>query len=130
MNKCFIKKQQQYEKMNKKLIFFCIFIFMIIVFPVDIQALSSSSSVSYLQQNDHNVDQLILIQILFRHGDRTPVMLYKTDPYKAEQFVEGLGQLTKIGKQRLFQYGQLLRLRYSHYLGNLKREKERNKQKQ
>ena len=49
--------------------------------------------------NGKNGD-LLLLQFLFRHGDRTPIVLYKTDRYNESQFKEGLGALTNRGKQR------------------------------
>lgn len=65
-------------------------------------------------------DDLLLLQVLHRHGDRTPVVLYKNDHYKIADFKEGLGQMTAIGKQRLFQLGEKLKTRYSNYFGNAK----------
>ena len=42
--------------------------------------------------------ELLDVQIVFRHGDRTPKILYKNDPYKNFNFIEGLAQLTAKGK--------------------------------
>ena len=61
-------------------------------------------------------EPLMLVQLLFRHGDRTPISQYPTDPYRTLPFPEGLGQLTKYGKKRLYSYGKALRARYSDYL--------------
>lgn len=33
---------------------------------------------------------------IYRHGDRTPIEPYPTDPYKKDHWPEGLGQLTKV----------------------------------
>lgn len=68
---------------------------------------------------DVDDDRLLLVQVLFRHGDRTPAVLYKNDHYDESQFVEGLGQLTANGKARIYRYGKLLRQRYKNYVENL-----------
>ncbi|KAJ8941635.1 hypothetical protein NQ318_010661 [Aromia moschata] len=34
--------------------------------------------------------------IIFRHGERTPIMFYPTDPYQNSSYWDGLGQLTKL----------------------------------
>ena len=34
---------------------------------------------------------------LWRHGDRSPVAVYKNDPYNSSFWVQGLGQLTPVG---------------------------------
>lgn len=62
-------------------------------------------------------DELLLIQAIFRHGDRTPISLYKTDPYNNYTWTDGLGQLIQRGKARMYHYGQTLRKRYATYLG-------------
>ncbi|KAK4881178.1 hypothetical protein RN001_004497 [Aquatica leii] len=68
-------------------------------------------------------DTLILLHVLFRHGDRTPETseLYPTDPYHADtSFPEGLGELTNAGKKREHQIGQALRKKYDSFLGSFK----------
>ncbi|XP_031337579.1 venom acid phosphatase Acph-1-like [Photinus pyralis] len=65
-------------------------------------------------------DELILLNVLFRHGDRTPdaVEMYPNDPYNDESFfVEGFGQLTKKGKNREYHIGRSLRQMYGEFLG-------------
>ncbi|KAI5641414.1 histidine phosphatase superfamily (branch 2) domain-containing protein [Phthorimaea operculella] len=55
--------------------------------------------------------------VIFRHGDRTPVDTYPTDPYKNESFWPvRFGELTNIGKQQHYALGQWFRRRYSHLL--------------
>ncbi|XP_075990945.1 prostatic acid phosphatase-like isoform X2 [Anticarsia gemmatalis] len=57
--------------------------------------------------------------ILFRHGDRTPVNPYPTDPWKNESFWPvKFGELTNIGKMQHYAFGKWLRQRYSHLLSN------------
>ena len=63
--------------------------------------------------------ELLNLQFVFRHGDRTPKSLYKKDPYKNFQWPEGLAQLTAKGKQRMYEYGKVIRKRYSSYIGKI-----------
>lgn len=70
---------------------------------------------SFFIENDDQY-RLVLVQFIFRHGDRTPIRLYGTDPYKRSDFVEGLGQLTNRGKNRMFRLGETLKRRYENYL--------------
>lgn len=52
--------------------------------------------------------------IIYRHGDRTPVDMYPTDPWKNESFWPvKFGQLTNTGKRQHYALGQWLRNRYS-----------------
>ncbi|XP_016838903.1 venom acid phosphatase Acph-1 isoform X1 [Nasonia vitripennis] len=67
----------------------------------------------------HTDLKLELVQVLFRHGARTPdkaefkyinyAGLNAYNPY-------GLGELTNLGKKQLFKVGQMLRQRYSDFL--------------
>ena len=41
-------------------------------------------------------DQLVLVQSLFRHGDRTPTGTYPTDPYQEDFWPISWGQLTTV----------------------------------
>lgn len=49
---------------------------------------------------------------LHRHGDRTPVSTYPTDPHIDFQWPGGLGALTQVGIQQLFDLGLNIRPRY------------------
>jgi len=60
--------------------------------------------------------QLIISQLIWRHGDRAPVQTYPGDKYGIEYWPEGWGQLTNLGKQQQFALGQWLRARYSKFL--------------
>ncbi|CAG9807128.1 unnamed protein product [Chironomus riparius] len=63
---------------------------------------------------DLNEGKLIAASVIFRHGDRTPVEPYPTDPYKDPKFWPvGFGQLTNTGKQQHFELGKWLRQRYN-----------------
>ncbi|KRT86473.1 Phosphatase [Oryctes borbonicus] len=66
-----------------------------------------------------NSKELLLVHVISRHGARTPVDTYPTDPYINDTFYPvGWGQLTNEGKQDLFRLGQDLRKRYDEFLGD------------
>ncbi|KAL4717776.1 hypothetical protein ACJJTC_000925 [Scirpophaga incertulas] len=55
--------------------------------------------------------------VIYRHGDRTPVDPYPTDPYRNESlWPVKFGELTKTGIQQHYALGQWFRKRYSHLL--------------
>lgn len=61
---------------------------------------------------------VIFANVLFRHGDRTPIKLYPNDPYRNDSYWPiGYGQLTNLGKEREYELGRWLRGRYDHLLG-------------
>ncbi|XP_017763037.1 PREDICTED: venom acid phosphatase Acph-1-like [Eufriesea mexicana] len=63
--------------------------------------------------------QLESVQIVFRHGDRTPTKeeLYPKAEHNPIYDTLGYGQLTEAGKIREFRLGMMLRQRYSTFLG-------------
>ena len=65
---------------------------------------------------------LRLLQIVHRHGDRTPRKFLPNDPYKDESvyWPMGLEKLTLKGKDRMFKVGKYIRENYNDYLGNEK----------
>ncbi|CAH2103719.1 unnamed protein product [Euphydryas editha] len=53
--------------------------------------------------------------VIYRHGDRTPVNLYPTDPWRNESlWPVKFGELTNIGKRQHYALGKWFRKRYSH----------------
>lgn len=60
---------------------------------------------------------LVLANVIFRHGDRTPISPYPNDPYKnSSVWSAGWGQLTNRGKERHYELGKWLRHRYEDFL--------------
>ena len=68
---------------------------------------------------NHDISTLKLLQIVHRHGDRTPIMFTPNDPFKNESYwTEGIGELTTKGKYRMYKLGQFIRQEYQSYLGD------------
>ncbi|XP_068152454.1 prostatic acid phosphatase [Drosophila tropicalis] len=62
---------------------------------------------------------LKFVHVIFRHGDRTPVDPYPTDPYNDLKFwTTGWGQLTNKGKLQHYELGKWLRNRYGSLLSD------------
>ncbi|XP_012152497.1 prostatic acid phosphatase isoform X2 [Megachile rotundata] len=69
---------------------------------------------------DANVGTIVFANVLYRHGDRTPVRSYPNDPYNNESFWPvSYGQLTNLGKHQHLLLGRWLRKRYSHLLSDI-----------
>src|SRR5437899_5887460 len=70
-----------------------------------------------------NSSTLKLVQIIHRHGDRSPIRFYFNDPYKdASKWPLGIGQLITDGKERMYKIGKLIRTRYEKFLTKNPRE--------
>ncbi|XP_063978497.1 venom acid phosphatase Acph-1-like [Diachasmimorpha longicaudata] len=66
--------------------------------------------------------KLKFLNVIFRHGDRTPLEsgteVFPTNPYANETFSPyGHGQLTNQGKQRSYDFGLYVRRQYNEFLG-------------
>lgn len=58
-----------------------------------------------------NTSTLQLVNLVYRHGDRTPTAEFPNDPNPGH-WPEGLGELTKRGKMEQYELGQFLKKRY------------------
>lgn len=80
--------------------------------------ISKAFFLSFFIVSFNNVDFHNLFFQIFRHGDRTPIDTYPTDPYRNRSFwPEGFGQLTNVGKQQHFELGKFFRRRYDSLIG-------------
>ena len=62
---------------------------------------------------------LKLVQIVFRHGDRSPTGRWgHTDPNPESVWPQGWGQLSDLGKRQLFQLGGQIKERYKGFLSD------------
>ncbi|EOA99410.1 Prostatic acid phosphatase, partial [Anas platyrhynchos] len=68
--------------------------------------------------------ELKFVAVVFRHGDRTPIVNFPTDLHKESEWPQGFGQLTQTGMQQLYELGQYVRKRYSNFLNSTYNRKE------
>ncbi|KAG8567821.1 hypothetical protein GDO81_013785 [Engystomops pustulosus] len=73
---------------------------------------------------DSSVNNLTFVVVVYRHGDRSPIDTYPTDPYKDTVWDNGLQQLTQMGIRQQYGLGQFLRRRYEHFLSPSYRKEE------
>ncbi|OWA53147.1 putative Lysosomal acid phosphatase [Hypsibius exemplaris] len=59
------------------------------------------------------VKDLKMAIVVYRHGDRTAMGTYSTDPHSVSIWPEGLGQLTSRGVEQHYSLGQFLRKRFA-----------------
>ncbi|XP_069568966.1 lysosomal acid phosphatase [Brachyistius frenatus] len=60
--------------------------------------------------------QLEYATVLFRHGDRSPVRSYPTNPHRESDWPQGFGQLSQEGMKQHYDLGGFLRSRYGALL--------------
>ncbi|EPB65161.1 hypothetical protein ANCCEY_15776 [Ancylostoma ceylanicum] len=63
-------------------------------------------------------DKLLMVQVVWRHGDRAPVMAYPTDEHQEDTWPNGWGELTAVmailflGMRQQYALGRVLHKRY------------------
>ncbi|XP_044763311.1 testicular acid phosphatase homolog [Coccinella septempunctata] len=72
-------------------------------------------------KNDDN--ELLLSIVIFREGDRTPLILQENDPFMEKWVASGLGILTKVGRKKMHSFGKYLQKRYKTNLDPIKLRK-------
>ncbi|XP_063984985.1 prostatic acid phosphatase-like isoform X1 [Diachasmimorpha longicaudata] len=66
---------------------------------------------------DPELGNIVLANVLFRHGDRTPLDPYPNDPWRNESlWPVPFGQLTNLGKHQHLELGRWFRARYDQLL--------------
>ncbi|XP_072374836.1 prostatic acid phosphatase-like [Scyliorhinus torazame] len=68
--------------------------------------------------------ELKFVNLVYRHGDRSPITGYPTDPYTEKDWPQGYGQLTQVGMRQHYELGQYLRRRYKDFLNSLYEREE------
>nr|XP_039271597.1 prostatic acid phosphatase-like [Styela clava] len=71
------------------------------------------------------VKELVFVNIVWRHGDRSYIKSYPNDPYKnGSIWKNGPGELTNIGIKQQYELGKFLRSRYDIILSKAYRPQE------
>uniref|UniRef100_H2ZM94 acid phosphatase n=1 Tax=Ciona savignyi TaxID=51511 RepID=H2ZM94_CIOSA len=64
-------------------------------------------------------NELIFANLIWRHGARSPVRSYPTNPYNNKPvWPQGFGQLTQVGMRQEYALGRYFRERYKHLLSS------------
>ncbi|XP_073512529.1 testicular acid phosphatase homolog isoform X2 [Phyllobates terribilis] len=82
------------------------------------------SSALILGDSSLRIDNLTFVVVVYRHGDRSPIDTYPTDPYKDTVWDNGLQQLTQVGIKQQYELGRYLRMRYEHFLSPTYKKEE------
>ncbi|KAG7209702.1 hypothetical protein KM043_011341 [Ampulex compressa] len=78
------------------------------------------ATIGFSGTQSKDLGTVIFANVLYRHGDRTPIQPYPNDPYNDESlWPVPYGQLTNIGKHQQLLLGRWLAKRYSHLLSDV-----------
>uniref|UniRef100_A0A1I8BEG7 Lysosomal acid phosphatase n=1 Tax=Meloidogyne hapla TaxID=6305 RepID=A0A1I8BEG7_MELHA len=86
-----------------------------------------SGYTSTLENITTGEDRLLLVHVIWRHGDRAPITTYPTDPNGENRWPFGFGELTELGMRQQYSLGHLLRKRYiidNHFISERYTPKE------
>lgn len=70
----------------------------------------------YVYSRPSENDSLRMILTLFRHGTRSPVQSFPTDPHADYPWLNGFGELQAQGFEQLYQLGRNMRRRYKFFI--------------
>ncbi|XP_037048491.1 prostatic acid phosphatase-like [Bradysia coprophila] len=102
---------------------YCVFIFAIFIMSICVWLGIENSPDLDLGENKRNSEadgELVFVHVLYRHGDRNPVMSTPGSKYTdLSYWPEGWGQLTTLGIQQEYSLGQWLRRRYNNFLSEV-----------
>ncbi|CAH8503253.1 unnamed protein product [Schistosoma turkestanicum] len=82
---------------------------------VILSVLINHFSMVVARENKPTTSDLLMVFILCRHGDRSPVHTFPTDPYR-KLWKMGYGQLTPYGAEQHHELGRLIRKMYSGFI--------------
>uniref|UniRef100_A0A914VRA9 Acid phosphatase n=1 Tax=Plectus sambesii TaxID=2011161 RepID=A0A914VRA9_9BILA len=69
-------------------------------------------------------DNLLLVQAIWRHGDRSPTTTFPTDVNTEDKWPQGWGQLTTLGMQQHYSLGSRLRTMYGDFISSTYKAEE------
>lgn len=61
---------------------------------------------------------LLFLQAIWRHGDRSPIRTFPTDTNTIDTWLNGFGELSVLGIRQQFDLGVYMRDRYKHFLSD------------
>ncbi|KAL4228068.1 mitochondrial acyl carrier protein [Mactra antiquata] len=73
---------------------------------------ATDTPVTTFPPSNIGTNSLRLVNVLYRHGDRSPTHSYKNDIYQESDWPQGYGQLSKKGKKQEYELGKFLKERY------------------
>lgn len=87
-------------------------VLMILCWVVDREMLSEATDSVVNQALHDGKKALKMVHLLYRHGARSPVHFYPSNPIQEDDWPDGAGRLTQIGMQLEYNLGNFLKERY------------------